>query len=299
MRAINISGVFLLLAAAACGQQPAAKTGAGAQDSEGGLANSTGPAVPVPLAADTRFCLDVANGGTENGTPVQLFWCNNLPTQNWKFVNGSFQALGKCLTVNDDLANGSPVQLADCKEAARGQQFGPGDNGGLRVVGSNKCIDLPSGTIANFTPLQLYDCSGGPNQNWHLPPLAGEGKQIRSRANVNYCFDLPNGRAVDGAAAQIFTCNDTHAQHWDFYPDGSVRVDGLCLDDPDNARRAGDQLQLWHCLPQENQQWVRVADAIQLKGTNLCVDIPNGNTTNGVRLQLSECTQNANQTWTF
>ncbi|GAA0580282.1 chitobiase/beta-hexosaminidase C-terminal domain-containing protein [Paractinoplanes ferrugineus] len=65
-------------------------------------------------------CLDVANGGTGSGTPLQLWECNGTGAQQW-------------------------VQQA---------------TGSLRNPQSGRCVDAPNGATANGTRLQIWDCNG-------------------------------------------------------------------------------------------------------------------------------------------
>jgi chitinase len=66
------------------------------------------------------MCLDIAGGGTGNGTPLQLHNCTGNPAQVW-------------------IAN---------------------PNGTLSNPQSGRCIDSPGGNIANGTRLQIWDCNG-------------------------------------------------------------------------------------------------------------------------------------------
>ncbi|GAB3136325.1 beta-1,3-glucanase family protein [Microbispora hainanensis] len=65
-------------------------------------------------------CLDVRSGGTANGTPLQLYDCNDTGAQNW-------------------------VRRAD---------------GSIQNPQSGRCVDSPGGATGNGTRLQIYDCNG-------------------------------------------------------------------------------------------------------------------------------------------
>ncbi|NUR31066.1 MAG: RICIN domain-containing protein, partial [Catenulispora sp.] len=39
-------------------------------------------------------------------------------------------------------------------------------NGALKGVGSGRCLDVPNSSQTDGTFLQIYDCSGGANQQW-------------------------------------------------------------------------------------------------------------------------------------
>ena len=80
------------------------------------------------LALDTMAgCgLDVAGGGTANGTKVQLWTCNGSGAQQWTYTSGR------------DLVNPQ----------------------------ADKCLDATDNSSANNTRLQLWSCTGAANQKW-------------------------------------------------------------------------------------------------------------------------------------
>ena len=72
------------------------------------------------------LCLDVAGGGTADGTPVRMYYCNGTPAQTWILLSlqsRGFQLYnpqsGKCLDDPDGITTppgGPPIQLQiwDC-----------------------------------------------------------------------------------------------------------------------------------------------------------------------------------------
>jgi hypothetical protein len=74
-------------------------------------------------------CLDIAGGGTANGTLVDLYDCNNTAAQVWI----------------------------------------PQSNGSLYNPQSNKCLDDTGWSTTPGTQVEIWDCTGGANQQWHLP----------------------------------------------------------------------------------------------------------------------------------
>jgi hypothetical protein len=82
----------------------------------------------VKIAGTTK-CLDVTNGGTADGTPIQLWDCNGGPNQKWYFTSAF------------DLVNPQ----------------------------ADKCLDLTGGSTADFTKVQLWSCTGASNQKWAAP----------------------------------------------------------------------------------------------------------------------------------
>jgi glucosylceramidase len=123
-----------------------------------------------PITGLAGKCVDVAAGGTANGTPVQLFSCNGSTAQQWTMAaGGSVQALGKCLDVaSAGTADGTPVQLWDCNGTAA-QQWTYTAGHDLVNPAANKCLDVTGNVSTDSTRLQIWSCTGAANQKWTVP----------------------------------------------------------------------------------------------------------------------------------
>ncbi|GAA1665706.1 hypothetical protein GCM10009765_14050 [Fodinicola feengrottensis] len=123
-----------------------------------------------PIKGLASKCVDVANGGTANGTAVQLYTCNASTSQNWTLrSDNSIGALGKCLDIsNSGTGNGALVQLWECNRS-NAQVWQHQSNGALRNPNSGRCLDVPNSATADGTRLQIYDCNGTGAQTWTLP----------------------------------------------------------------------------------------------------------------------------------
>ncbi|WP_329181625.1 glycosyl hydrolase [Streptomyces sp. NBC_01477] len=115
-------------------------------------------------------CVDVASGGTANGTAVQVYDCNGTSAQSWTVgSDGTVRALGKCLDVTGQgTANGTVLQLWDCNGSGA-QQWVAESDGHLRNPQSGRYLDVPGGSTANGTRLQIWDRNTNAWQLWHLP----------------------------------------------------------------------------------------------------------------------------------
>jgi hypothetical protein len=85
----------------------------------------------VLLEEDPSKCLDIAHGGTSNGTLVDLYPCNGTGAQEWDIHSGI---------------------------------------GILYNPQSGKCLDVTNRSANPGTQLQIWDCTGGDNQNWSWSP---------------------------------------------------------------------------------------------------------------------------------
>ena len=146
-------------------------TGAANQSwvSPAGSGGSTGGATG-PVAGYQGLCLDVRSASNADGTPVQVYTCNNTSAQSWTVEsNSTLQALGKCLDVTSGgTANGTLVNLYTCNGTGA-QVWQPQSNGSLVNPQSGKCLDDTGFSTTPGTQVQIWSCTGAANQSWSLP----------------------------------------------------------------------------------------------------------------------------------
>ncbi|MEU9992713.1 sigma-70 family RNA polymerase sigma factor [Streptomyces sp. NPDC048045] len=76
---------------------------------------------------------------------------------------------GKCVDVSDGRTdNGTPVQLSSCSGSAA-QVWMPQPDGSLVNPQSHRCLDDPAATLQEGTQLQIYDCNKTAAQRWRIP----------------------------------------------------------------------------------------------------------------------------------
>ncbi|MDX3778227.1 ThuA domain-containing protein [Streptomyces europaeiscabiei] len=127
-----------------------------------------GPPTPGvgPIVGLAGKCLDVRDGGSADGTAVQISSCTGSAGKRWTVAPGStVKALGKCLDVT---GNGSRVQLWSCNGGAN-QNWQAYPDGSLRNPQAGKCLDVSGANSSDGTLVTLWTCHGGANQKWTLP----------------------------------------------------------------------------------------------------------------------------------
>lgn len=113
-------------------------------------------------------CLDVKNGQKSNGTQIQIYDCNGNASQNFNFdiADNTLRAyqFTKCLDVLSP-NNGALVQLSDCtlKISEAWDLNGLGE---IVNRASGKCLDVREPANQNGAVLQIWTCTGSPNQEW-------------------------------------------------------------------------------------------------------------------------------------
>jgi hypothetical protein len=130
-----------------------------------------------PKPANGGETLDVYNGQTSNGTPVQQY-------SNWNGDPQKFRIL----------QSGSNWKIA-------------------MKTNSNKCVDLAGGT-GNGTQLVINDCNGSAGQAWSITPDVQTGAFTLKNASAGRCLDETGWNTSNGVRIQIWDCNGLDAQKW-------------------------------------------------------------------------------------
>jgi lysophospholipase L1-like esterase len=143
--------------------------GVQAADSAGWLSGGATTASGVVHSGISGKCLDVRNGSSTDGTPVQIYSCNGTSAQIWTaYPDGTLRAVGKCLDATArGTANGTKIETWTCNGGAN--QVWQAVNGGYRNPVSGRCLDDPASSTVDGTQLQLWDCNGQANQMWTAP----------------------------------------------------------------------------------------------------------------------------------
>ncbi|WP_329048675.1 non-reducing end alpha-L-arabinofuranosidase family hydrolase [Amycolatopsis sp. NBC_01488] len=123
--------------------------------------------------------------------------------------------------------------------------------GALRGVGSGRCLDVSNASQNDGSSVQVYDCSGGANQQW----TSTDSGELRVYGGK--CLDVPAGATTAGTRLQIWTCHGGANQQWRVNADGTVVgvQSGLCLDVTGAGTANGTAVELWTCTGGSNQKW--------------------------------------------
>lgn len=123
-----------------------------------------------PTTGISGKCVDVTNGNSANGTPLQLYTCNGTPAQTWSVPgDGTVRAFGKCMDVRGGATTAlTVVQLYQCNGTPAQQWIHRADST-LQNTKSGMCLDAEGGGSTNGTRLIIWPCHSGANQKWNLP----------------------------------------------------------------------------------------------------------------------------------
>jgi hypothetical protein len=246
------------------------------------------------------MCMDDTGNATSNGTKVQIWSCNGKASQKWTFEPGgspggagTLTIHGKCLDiVNRGTANDTKVQLFTCNGGSNQQWLIDGTAGELFNPVSGRCLTDPGGT-KNGVQLWISDCTGQPDQGWILP-----ASPVQSGI-AGMCLKDPNGSTANGTQIQISTCSGRASEQWTMQPDGTLRINGKCLDVAGASKLDGAKIDLFTCKSANaNQHWAIGSNGeLYSLNSGRCVADPGDSTTNGTGLVQEDCYGRAGEIW--
>jgi hypothetical protein len=103
---------------------------------------------------------------------------------------------------------------------------------------------------------------------------------------------------ANGAAIQSYTCNGSASQKLTIAPDGTLRIQGKCLDVPGYGTANGTKIDLWSRVGQTNEQWRVLGNgALVNPESGRCLDDPGSSTTPGTRPDIWDCLYSSNELW--
>jgi hypothetical protein len=128
----------------------------------------------------------------------------------------------------------------------------------IQRLGSPKCLDVENGSTASHALIKQYGCHGGANQRFLVDEVVGRPGQ--------------------------YTVMNVNSQR--------------CIDIPFASRNAGESVQQFTCLPQDNQRVELLPSGgghmLRMVHSQLCLSVPNGSM-NDIPLQQLPCTGAAGQ----
>jgi hypothetical protein len=125
------------------------------------------PVLGAQILSSASGCIDVRDGMTADGTPIDLFQCHGSPNQRWFIGRGQIsENFGSCLDIQGGASvDGAAIILVTCN-GRPSQQWQVIDG---QIVGlGNKCLDSNGGDAADATAPILAECRPTPSQRWTI-----------------------------------------------------------------------------------------------------------------------------------
>jgi hypothetical protein len=255
-------------------------------------------------------CVDDTNDSSSSGNKVQIWTCLDDDSQNWTVEsNGTIQINGLCLDTNDgDTGNGTKIVIATCT-GATSEEWSQGSGNTLVNQASGTCLDDPNASTTNGEQLQIWSCNGNIQQVWPLPvaqappppPPTGPMYSQLLQANTDVpCVDDTGDSSASGNPVQVWMCLEDPSQEWTVESNGTIQINGLCLDTSDGGTTAGTAVVVNTCDGSSTQVWTWASGSSHTlvnKGANECLNDPSSDTANGTKLQIWTCSSTTSEQW--
>ncbi len=112
------------------------------------------------------------------------------------------------------------------------------------------------------------------------------------------CLTNQNALNTEGNPIGVSGCDGDAGQQWATYSDGTVRVQGGCLDVVSAGTTSGSTVDWYPCNATNAQGWTHESNGELVNpNSGLCLTDPGGNT--GARLDIETCTDSTQQQWTL
>lgn len=147
-----------------------------------------------------NLCMDDAHNSTAAGTAVQVWTCNNNPSQTWTvYSDATIRIHALCLATSDNTQTaGAAVIVAACNNTAS-EAWTKGANDAVVNVASGRCLTSDSATAR--TKLRIENCNASANQAWIVP--VNNALSIAPPSTVE-----PSTSATENAAVQTAEQHD-------------------------------------------------------------------------------------------
>jgi hypothetical protein len=164
--------------------------------------------------------------------------------------------------------------------------------------------NYPDGISGQTTPTAATTSGAFMSAAWVAVYEQGGDSTPTGKATANgavkglngLCLANQNSLNVSGNPIGVGTCNGSLGQQWSSYDDGTLRVEGGCLDVVAAGKTSGTNVDWYPCNGTNAQNWTRQANGTLLNpNSGLCLTVPGANT--AARLDIETCTGSAQQLW--
>ena len=174
----------------------------------------------------------------------------------------------------------------------------PGPNGaqGGLIVGTdvNNIGGVTHSKLAMFpVTATTTPPPGGPIQSGMFANGRIGGTDESSAGIAAMCVAAAGSPPAPGSQVVFNNCDDSASQNWTIEPDGSIQLNGLCMDG------VTGQAVLNTCVSgTTSQQWVQgPGGTVVNQASGSCLDDPGASTTQGTQLDVVACNGSTQQVW--
>jgi hypothetical protein len=210
-------------------------------------ASYNGPLYQVQRASDSSFLnVGLLSAGGYANAAAQVSFCAGATCTITRVTAGGHQVFGDKVTPGAgyriDTANGVPTG-----SQPEGVYMVTSDS----LFNSNCCFDFSGGETSHTDAVQANINSAG-----YSAPSGGASGPIVAGDNGARCIDNNNGAATGGNKVQMWDGNGfAPAQSWRVASNGTLTIDGGCMDITGASSANGTLIEWWSCNGGANQQW--------------------------------------------
>ncbi len=125
----------------------------------------------------------------------------------------------------------------------------------------------------------------------------GASGPIISGYRKTVCVEDSNDSRANDTKIVMWDCNRSAGQDWAIDADGTIRINGKCMDVYRGEKKNKAPVELWTCTGGANQQWHVVNGTLVNPVSGKCLDDPQFDTADGTQLEIYTCNSGANQRW--
>ncbi len=304
-------------------------SGGGSLHPDGSASGASGFADGVYYIAsklNINMRLDVAYGGTSNGTNLWLYESNNSTTQQFRVTKQSdgktyrLQAVCNDLYIDNGGSSDIDFNTHMWEWASTGAQMWyiiDAGNGWYTFVNhdSGLVLDVQNGNTANGTNIRQHTSNGTDSQKFRFIPVGNANisdgvYNIESKLNTNLRLDVAYGGSSNGANLWLYQSNHSSAQQFRVtkQSDGKTyRLQAVCNDlyiDNGGSSDIDFNTHMWEWASTGAQMWY-VIDAgdgwysIVNHDSGLALDVENGNASSGTNIRQHTYNGSNAQKWRF
>jgi DNA-binding beta-propeller fold protein YncE len=120
---------------------------------------------------------------------------------------------------------------------------------------------------------------------------------IVSGDRTGKCAEGRDDSAANDTPVVISDCDGSPGQNWTVQPDGTIQLNGKCLDVYRQEKTSKARVELWTCTGHANQQWQPSDGTLINPASGKCLDDPGYRTASGTQLDIYACNGGLNQQW--
>jgi alpha-tubulin suppressor-like RCC1 family protein len=170
------------------------------------------------------------------------------------------------------------------------------------TAGATTCVITGLTDGSTYTATVVAHTSigdSGPSAPWPFTVTHGPTGQIVSGYQTSKCADDSGNSSANDTKIVISDCTAGVGQEWTIEDDGTIQINGKCLDIYREEKDDNAPVELWTCTGKANQQWQEVDGAVVNPVSGKCLDDPGFNTTVGTQLDIYTCDGGASQQWSL